>query len=101
MSNGWESAPKRYMQSGRETVDVMRDLCHFLKPGQGDDYFAVACAVQALKYDDRNGAKGDLEGDLEKSRWWRAMEKHVRGEGPDPREGRENFTPYKKASFLP
>lgn len=99
--NGFATAPERYTRQERETVDRMRDLFRQkagMMPAVGDAWFAVFCEANALKYKDRNGAKGDPEGDIEKACWWRMMAAHVRGEGPDPRHQREGFVPYEEGA---
>lgn len=98
--NGFKKAPDRYSRMDRETVDRMRDLCHALRPGHGDDFFSVACATHALKYKDRAGAKGDIKGDREKAKWWGEMQLHALDLGPDPRYRRRDFVPYKKEPIL-
>lgn len=105
--NGTASAPDRYMSKGRETVDRMRDLVtdeiKYHSWGGRDhltaaEAWAIVCKAMALKYSDRAGAKGDPDGDAEKKAWWLAMSKSAgsgwRGNPPDPRSERPDFTPY-------
>lgn len=115
---GWDRAPDRYMASGRETVDRMRDLCRALvrdtldaagldsfDPGDlsdalGDAIFAVACDTHALKYCDRRGLKDDAQVDAQKEAFWVSMAMHIRLDDvyPDPRHQREGFVPYSPMS---
>lgn len=87
--NGFKTAPARYTQQDRETIDRIRDKL-------GDEGFAAFCVGTEMRYDDRRGAKGDPDGDNEKARWFRMMAAHVAGEGPDPRADRPGFVPYKR-----
>jgi len=86
---GFQSAPVRYMATGRETIDRIRDEL-------GDEGFVAFCLGNAIKYEDRAGLKGAAEPDHLKSRWYRAMAAHVRGQGPDPRMDRPEFQPYQR-----
>jgi len=100
--NGFKEAPARYMTSGREKVDEMRDRCHDLALAvgldgfsdllAGDVLFAAACVTHAMKYEGRD--KGDPEGDAVKSAWWHAMNEHVMGFRSDPRHERVGFVPW-------
>lgn len=100
--NGFDAAPDRYTQQGRETIDRQRDLAfewarssaEGLTLSLPDLLFAYFCEAQALRYEDRAGAKGDPEGDAEKARWYKEMAIHVLGSGPDPRANRPGFQPY-------
>lgn len=60
---GFQAAPDRYMSTGRETIDRIRDRL-------GDEGFVAFCNGNVLKYSDRAGLKGDPEGDAEKVRWY-------------------------------
>jgi hypothetical protein len=86
-ATGLDRAPDRYMATGRETIDRIRDVL-------GDEGFVAFCVGNALKYADRAGLKSDAEFDLVKQRWYLDMAAHVRDEGPDPRAGRIGFVPY-------
>jgi hypothetical protein len=100
---GFDKAPDRYMTSGRETVDKMRDACHaiaqearFSTPHElGELLFAAASYTHHLKYADR---VKDPEVDPAKADWWYRMYVHVmsKGELPDPRSSRPDFVPYEK-----
>jgi hypothetical protein len=104
-----ERAPDRYMATGRETIDRMRDLAHVAARKMcghlagpedladvADAFFAYHCEATALKYADRAGLKGDADPDLVKRRFYLDMAAHVRGEGPDPRANRPGFVPYRR-----
>lgn len=111
--NGFDKAPTRYTQEGRETVDRMRDLVHEAvdaafsnhteeqRQDIADTVFGIACLTHAIKYQDRKGAKGDLEGDRQKARWWSQMGRSLQGHGTDPRAGRPDFQPYVRRRFTP
>lgn len=92
-SNGFHTAPKRYTGHGRETIDRIRDEL-------GDEGFRAFALGNALKYEDRAGAKGDPEGDAAKARFYRQMVAHLDGEAEDPRSGREGFVPYSRPMAL-
>lgn len=99
--NGFDSIPARYAtESGREVVDIMRDMCHDFAAKEvtgkdlGDQIFSLVAATHALKYELRGGKKGDREGDTEKHRWWSQMRDHAASGLPDPRSGRPGFIPY-------
>ena len=106
--DGFDRAPDRYMGQERETIDRMRDEAHVLADaivGAGisftpeklaDLLFAFHCRATAMKYSDRAGAKGDVVGDHRKANWYRAMERHILKNGPDPRAERPDFVPYKR-----
>lgn len=85
---GFEAAPSRYMATGREAIDVIREEL-------GDERFAGFCRGTARKYRLRAGHKaGAPEGnDLEKARWYEMMADHVESGTPDPRTLREAGTP--------
>lgn len=99
--NGFGQIPDRYKaENGKEVVDIMRDMCHeFAKKmpegNDGDRIFGLVAATHALKYELRNGRKGDKEGDDEKLRWWSQMRDHATNGSPDPRSNRAGFAPYK------
>jgi hypothetical protein len=78
---GFDAAPARYMASGREAIDVIREEL-------GDAGFIAFCIGNARKYELRAGHKGPAEVDLEKARWYREMAAYVLGSGPDPRSYR-------------
>lgn len=84
---GFTAAPTRYTSQGRETIDRIRDQL-------GDSGFVAFCIGNALKYEDRAGAKGNAEEDAAKARWYRNMVDHVVDGKPDPRRGRDGFKPY-------
>ena len=97
--DGADRAPDRYMTHGRETIDRQRDLACEQALGHkrlADMLFAFHCDATALAYEDRNGAKGDPEGDAKKARWYRQMARHVRAPRihADPRGDRPGFVPY-------
>jgi len=98
--NGFDSIPARYAtEGGREVVDIMRDMCHdfakeIAEEDLGDKIFSLVAATHALKYELREGKKGDREGDAEKHRWWSQMRDHAASGLPDPRSGRPGFIPY-------
>ena len=94
---GADRAPDRYMATGRETIDRMRDLAHALfgEPGLADAAFAFHCLATAMKYADRTGLKGDAEVDRAKADWYRRMVDHVVSGGDDPRSGRPAFEPWR------
>lgn len=87
--HGFDRAPDRYSAGDREVIDVIRDEL-------GDAGFHAFCAGSAIKYELRAGAKGDVEGDAAKARWYRMMEAHVDGRGPDPRCNRPGFVAYRR-----
>lgn len=87
---GFAEAPSRYMASGRETIDRIRDAL-------GDEGFVQFCTGTAMRYEDRAGLKdgNSLEQDLAKASFYRQMVAHVLdGRIPDPRFNRPNFVPY-------
>ena len=87
---GHDAQPSRYTRpDGRETLDAIRDRL-------GDAGFIAFCVGNAMKYEDRQGKKGDAEEDRKKATFYRQMEAHVKGSGPDPRSGRPGFTPYRR-----
>lgn len=75
---GFDAAPNRYMATGREAIDVIREEL-------GDHGFIAFCIGNARKYELRAGHKGPAEIDLEKARWYREMASHVQVGSPDPR----------------
>lgn len=105
---GFDRAPDRYMASGRETVDKMRDeayvvahnlaecglIAHDAIDNVGDILFGYACSTHALKYQDRAGLKGDAATDAMKAIWWDEMRLHSLTGAPDPRADRPDFVPY-------
>lgn len=92
---GFDAPPARYSQNpdGKETIDRMFDeadrVCaNFgttpgyptgeplrLTPNLQRALRAAVCAALALKYEDRKGAKGDPEGDKDKARFYRQMQR--------------------------
>lgn len=87
---GIERAPDRYMASGRECIDTIRDAL-------GDHGFAAFCWGNYMKYLDRDGAKGDPAGDRQKAGWYKAMHDSLVYRGcADPRTGRPGFVPYQR-----
>lgn len=87
---GDDRAPDRYMASGRETIDEVRDVCRHLSTvwlgalasngdGRklGDSLFALHCVLTAYVYLSRAGRKGDAKQDHAKARWYIQMAKHV------------------------
>jgi hypothetical protein len=89
---GFDRAPARYLQGGREKIDVIRDALT-------DEGFVAFCIGSAIKYNGRD--KGDPAGDADKGRWYREMAAHVRGEGLDPRHRRADFVPYVRPAAEP
>lgn len=77
---GFEAAPTRYVQGGREAIDIIREELD-------DEGFIAFCIGNARKYELRAGHKAGApaETDLEKARWYRLMADHVGLGGPDPR----------------
>lgn len=82
---GFDAAPSRYMATGKEAIDIIREEL-------GDAMFIGFCLGNARKYELRAGHKeGASEAnDLEKARWYRQMADHVGTGGtlPDPRTSR-------------
>ena len=102
-ATGFDSAPARYTKHERETIDRMRDMAGALyeeafqaRCSVNDAVFAVHCALTALKYEDREGLKGDAAEDAKKARFYRAMHAHVLNRGEDPRSSRPGFKAYKR-----
>lgn len=105
---GDDRAPDRYMASGRETIDEVRDACHALT---GDDedaadaLFAAHCLLTAYVYQSRAGRKGDAASDHAKARWYLTMAcyavglNHAINDVPytDPRANRPTYTPYQRS----
>lgn len=98
-ATGHERAPERYMATGRETIDRMRDLAReiFGDPDLADMAFAFHCLATALKYADRAGLKGDADVDRAKADWYSQMVDHVLDGTDDPRSGRPDFEPWQVA----
>lgn len=93
--NGITEAPPRYTQQERETIDRQRDRCREEWGELGDAVFATHCDLQVMKYEDRDGSKGDPLGDGIKAGFYSLMAKHIRGEGEeDPRCQRPGFVAY-------
>lgn len=94
--NGFDAAPPRYGSGEREVIDLIRDAL-------GDEAFKGFCWGNAVKYRLRAGAKGDLEGDQEKDRWYTEMFWHVQDPSryKDPRHRRPYFTPYERPEGIP
>ena len=87
---GTDAQPTRYTRpDGRETLDAIRDQL-------GDAGFISFCIGNAIKYEDRQGKKGDAEEDRKKAAFYLQMAAHVQGSGPDPRSGRAGFVPYRR-----
>jgi len=88
---GFDRAPDRYSQRGRETIDLIRDA-------MTDDQFIGFCVGNAIKYKDRAGHKEGqpAEQDIKKAVWYMRMAEHVKFPGayPDPRCGRTTYVPY-------
>lgn len=96
---GFEKAPDRYMQEGRETIDQIRD-------SMTDTEFVGFCRGNSIKYRSRAGAKdGDL--DASKAIWYERMARHAMAAQAetalgamldaataDPRCERPDFKPY-------
>jgi hypothetical protein len=101
---GFDATPARYNDNpdGRETIDRMFDEliatdlrvmwgddadCYAMTPHQEAARKAGLCAALALKYEDRAGKKGDPEGDKQKARFYRQMQKRweQNDESLDPR----------------
>lgn len=104
---GFVEPPSRYTKQERETIDRMRDFAHKMAASVccGDDVdwladllFIFHCEATALKYEDRNGSKGDPLGDQAKAEWYVQMAEHVRSPETkqDPRASREGFVPYER-----
>ena len=102
--DGRDRAPDRYTQKGRETIDRMRDLAYdpewedafSVGFSMADILFAYHCRATALKYEDRNGAKGDAAGDEAKRAFYTAMADSILYDDcADPRSERPDFTPYR------
>lgn len=85
---GFDSIPDHYVGEGREVIDIIRDEL-------GDQEFVSHCLATARTYDLRAGKK--TPGDEQKAAWYRQMASHVAFGTPDPRSGRPNFSPYKRA----
>jgi hypothetical protein len=77
---GFDAAPSRYMATGREAIDIIRERL-------GDEAFVGFCLGNALKYELRAGHKAGAPAgvDLDKARWYREMADHVTLGTPDPR----------------
>jgi hypothetical protein len=87
---GFDAPPARYNNNpdGRETIDRMFDEAEtvFDRVFDPDDHWhglhadpahainAALCAALALKYEDRNGKKGDPDGDANKAKFYRQMQ---------------------------
>jgi hypothetical protein len=101
-ATGFYVAPARYSAHGRETIDRMRDATPALYSfalsrgaSVADAVFYVHCILDAMKYEDREGKKGDPLEDMTKARWYRQMAAHAVGDAHDPRENRgAAFVPY-------
>lgn len=94
---GDRAAPNRYMASGRETIDEVRDICVHLTGGDTEKasaLFAAHCLLTAYVYESRAGRKGDAAQDHAKAKWYADMVAHAMGVGADPRANRKDFTPY-------
>lgn len=77
---GFDAAPSRYMATGREAIDIIREEL-------GDEGCVAFCIGNARKYELRAGHKASTtaENDLEKARWYRAFADHITTGSPDPR----------------
>lgn len=121
---GDDRAPDRYMASGRETIDEVRDVCRHLATiwtigtdnhddrKLGDSLFALHCMLTAYVYRSRAGRKGDAKQDHAKAGWYIQMARHVASnnmdeEGlasslnagrnyDDPRASRCDYKPYEE-----
>ena len=102
---GDDRAPDRYMASGRETIDEVRDICHALvgtSERAARALFAAHCLLTAYVYESRAGRKGEAEQDHAKARWYLQMAAHVMGLAKDrqpvedPRSKRPTFESYKR-----
>lgn len=80
---GFDKAPDRYMATGKEAIDIIREKL-------GESGFVSYCYGCALKYELRAGHKAGVSEatDREKARWYTMMAAHVEGQGPDPRSYR-------------
>ena len=100
-NDGREQAPLRYsVGRDRETIDRIRDALYWTWPDDREVAFQGFCFGQFLRYTDRAGLKEGqpTERDAASAQWYMAMLRHVRGDGPDPRESRgADFVPYARA----
>lgn len=88
-SIGTETAPSHYSGQREETIDRIRGML-------GDELFMGFCLGNVLKYDDRQGLKGDQNVDWAKAVWYSRMAAHVADPGkPDPRHKRQGFQGFK------
>lgn len=80
---GFDAAPSRYMATGREAIDVIREEL-------GDAGCRAFCLGNQRKYELRAGHKAgaSADNDREKARWYRAFAAFIDGLGPDPRSYR-------------
>lgn len=78
---GDDRAPDRYMASGRETIDEVRDVCRHLaghkKEKLADALFALHCLLTAYVYHSRAGLNGPAAQDHAKADWYIQMARHV------------------------
>lgn len=81
---GFDRAPDRYMATGKEACDVIREEF------DNDQLYVAWCIGSARKYELRAGHKAgeSFERDREKARWYRLEADYVLGLGPSPRAGR-------------
>ena len=127
---GDDRAPDRYMASGRETIDEVRDVCRYLarlwlgyrysendaQDKLGDSLFALHCLLTAYIYRSRAGRKGPAEQDHAKTDWYvqmtlHTLSTHMDEEGhrlssagrdySDPRAKRPGFQLYGSPGVLP
>jgi hypothetical protein len=88
-SVGVEAAPVHYSGQREETIDRIRGML-------GDELFMGFCLGNVLKYDDRQGLKGDRDENWAKAVWYSRMAAHVADPSkPDPRHKRQGFQGFK------
>lgn len=112
---GFDKPPDRYMSSGRETIDVIRDACAYLSShpdfrglSTADLAFAAVCLGHVIRYRDRAGLKDPTPVDLKKAAFYEQMLLHVRNAAysnaskiDDPRAYRAGFEAYAREEFDP
>lgn len=91
--DGQTKAPDRYSRQDRETIDRIRDQ-------YGDIGALYFCLGNAMKYQDRAGAKEGVPEDRDRraADWYAAMARHILApeQYPDPRSTRSAFAPYRR-----